>query len=76
LVFKLLLDPKEDQGRGSLFTPTGKLKIKNDHKGSTSSTSKTSEMRQARQASRKKGKEQKEAESQTQKGRQTDKQKG
>jgi hypothetical protein len=57
LVFKLLLDPKEDQGRESLFTPTGKLKIKNDQKGSTFSTSKTSERRQARQANRKKGKE-------------------
>jgi hypothetical protein len=33
LVFKLLLDPKEDQSRESLFTPTGKLKIKNDQKG-------------------------------------------
>ncbi len=32
MVFKLLLDPKEDQGRESLFTPAGKLKIKNDQK--------------------------------------------
>ncbi len=61
MVFKLLLDPKGDQGRESLFTPTGKLKIKNDPKVPL--------IRQAKQQKRDKQAERKEKSSRRQKVR-------